>query len=102
MSQHSIAIPAATIDGFRAARTDAARVDRRAGRIMVSGRDRAAFLHGLLTNDIAALTPGRGCYAAYLTPQGRMITDLWVYEIGDAILLTIGFDIAPSLAKRLD
>ena len=30
----------------------------------------ATYLQGLLTNDIAALAPGTGCYAAYLTAQG--------------------------------
>ena len=36
-----------------------------------------------------ALKAGEGCYAAYLTPQGRMIADLYVYELGDVILLTV-------------
>ena len=40
--------------------------------IAVAGKDRAAYLQGLLTNDIQALTAGTGCYAAWLTPQGRM------------------------------
>ena len=31
---------------------------------------------------------GEGCYAAYLTAQGRMIADLWVYELGDVMLLS--------------
>ena len=47
------------------------------------GADRASYLQGLLTNDIQALTPGTGCYAAWLTPQGRMLTDLYVFESGD-------------------
>ena len=34
------------------------------------GADRRAYLQGLLSNDIVALVPGTGCYAAYLTPQG--------------------------------
>src|SRR4051812_36449654 len=59
------------------------------GRIVVSGADRASYLHALLTNDITALKPGTGCYSAYLTPQGRMICDLWVYELGDVILLDL-------------
>jgi folate-binding protein YgfZ len=75
---------------YRAARTGAASIDRTLrGRIMVRGRDRASYLQGLLTNDIAALRRGTGCYAAYLTPQGRMITDLFVYELGDQMLLTV-------------
>src|SRR5262245_4722247 len=45
----------------------AALIDRsHLGRMVVSGRDRASYLNGLLTNDIAALKPGDGCYAAYL------------------------------------
>jgi folate-binding protein YgfZ len=76
------------------------RIDR--GRIVVSGRDRASYLHGLLTNDIATLQGGEGCYAAYLTPQGRMITDLWVYELGDVILLVVGADQKDVLLQKLD
>jgi len=75
---------------YQAARRHSAWIDRsRRGRIVVSGRDRATYLQGLLTNDIAALTAGSGCYSAYLTPQGRMISDLWVYELGDVILLDL-------------
>jgi folate-binding protein YgfZ len=75
---------------YQAARQRAASIDRSSrGRIVVSGRDRASYLQGLLTNDIAALTAGMGCYAAYLTAQGRMISDLWVYELGDVILLNL-------------
>ncbi len=81
---------------YQAARRRAAWIDRSSrGRIVVSGRDRASYLQGLLTNDIAALAPGAGCYAAYLTPQGRMISDLWVYELGDVMLLDL-----PSVATK--
>jgi folate-binding protein YgfZ len=72
------------------------------GRIVVSGRDRASFLQGLLTNDVLALGAGRGCYAAYLTPQGRMVTDLWVYELGDVMLLVMNGDRKDALLARLD
>ena len=30
-----------------------------------------------------ALGEGRGCYAAYLTPQGRMIADMRLFETGE-------------------
>src|SRR5262245_58557073 len=77
-------------DAYEAARTRAAAIERSdRGCIVLSGRDRASYLQGLLTNDIAALEPGHGCYAAYLTPQGRMIADLYVYELGDAMLVTV-------------
>ena len=77
-------IPAVSAAAYDAARHRAAFLDRsHRGRIVVSGSDRASYLQGLLTNDIVALKAGQGCYAAYLTAQGRMIADLDVYELGD-------------------
>ena len=70
--------------------------------IGVSGRDRAAYLQGLLTNDIQALTQGTGCYAAWLTPQGRMLTDLHLFESGDMILLDVPTSELLATMQRLD
>jgi folate-binding protein YgfZ len=97
-------VPSVSLAAYDAARHRAAFVDRsdERGRLVVSGRDRAAYLHGLLTNDIAALTAGRGCYAAYLTPQGRMITDVFVYEIGDLMLLSMDAASKATLLAKLD
>src|SRR5687768_3532043 len=68
--------------------------------IAVAGTDRASFLQGLLTNDIQALTPGTGCYAAWLTPQGRMLTDMHVLESGGMILLDVpAATMAPTLER---
>ena len=64
--------------------------------LAVAGADRASYLQGLLTNDIQALSPGQGCYAAWLTPQGRMLTDMDVLESGDMILLDVPADRADS------
>jgi folate-binding protein YgfZ len=95
MPQHSI--------GYQAARAHAAFVVRaNRGRIIVSGSDRRAYLHGLLTNDIEALGAGHGCYAAYLTAQGRMIADLWVYELGDVVLLSMIGDVKATMLAKLD
>jgi folate-binding protein YgfZ len=70
--------------------------------IAVAGGDRASYLHGLLTNDIQALVAGSGCYAAWLTPQGRMLTDMHVLESGDMILLDVPAAEAESTLARLD
>ena len=72
------------------------------GVIRVSGADRAAWLQGLLTNDVAALAPGAGCYAAWLTPQGRMISDMSVLEAGDGTWLDVPGALASALVTRLD
>jgi folate-binding protein YgfZ len=88
---------------YDAARHGAAIVDRAdRARAVISGSDRRSYLHGLLTNDIAALSAGHGCYAAYLTPQGRMIADLWVYELGDVILLSFAREVKETIISKLD
>jgi folate-binding protein YgfZ len=88
---------------YSAARERAASLERSdRGRIVVSGADRAAYLQGLLTNDVASLKAGEGCYAAYLTAQGRMIADLYVYELGDVILLTVPLEQTTAVLERLD
>jgi folate-binding protein YgfZ len=72
---------------YTALREGAAIVDRSSrGRLMLTGQDRRAYLQGLLTNDTAALTAGTGCYAAYLTAQGRMIADVRLFELGEGLL----------------
>lgn len=96
-------VPAISTAAYTAARHRAAFLDRSArGRIVVSGNDRATYLQGLLTNDIPALKPGDGCYAAYLTPQGRMIADLLVYEVGDVMLLTMDGSVKDTVLTMLD
>src|SRR5262245_35991707 len=96
-------VPAIPIQAYDAARHRVGLVDRAEyAYIVVSGKDRASYLQGLLTNDIAALGPGQGCYAAYLTAQGRMIADLWVYELGDVMLLRLLRDVKPAVLARLD
>jgi len=70
--------------------------------IAVAGPDRASFLHGLLTNDTQSLTAGHGCYAAWLTPQGRMLCDLHVIESGDMILLDVPAEEVTQIAERLE
>jgi folate-binding protein YgfZ len=70
--------------------------------LAVAGNDRASFLQGLLTNDIQALGAGGGCYAAWLTPQGRMLTDMHVLESDGMMLLDVPAAQAEATAARLD
>jgi folate-binding protein YgfZ len=72
------------------------------GRVAVRGADRKTFLHALLTNDIALLSAGTGCYAALLTPQGRMIADMNVFELGDVMLVDVRREVKDALLQRFD
>lgn len=72
------------------------------GQLAVAGRERASYLQGLLTNDIVALVPGSGCYAAWLSPQGRMLTDMHVLQSDSMILLDLPLDQTAPTLQRLD
>lgn len=72
------------------------------GRILLTGNDRRTYLQGLLTNDIEALQPGTGCYAAMLTAQGRMMTDMRVLELGEEILLGVPAEVTTAIRDHLD
>jgi folate-binding protein YgfZ len=84
-------------------REGAALIDRHhRGRIVARGSDRKSFLQALLTNDILALGADSGCYAALLTSQGRMVTDMRVFELGDATLLDVPGAVKDTLLATLD
>lgn len=92
-----------SLDQYRALHTAAGvypRTDR--GRLLLTGADRRSYLQGLLSNDVAALTAGTGCYATLLTAQGRMISDMRVFELGDGVLLDLEVAVAESVRAHLD
>lgn len=55
--------------------------------LAATGEDRVAFLQGMLTNDVKALAPGQGAYAAILDLQGKVVSDLRVYAQAERMLL---------------
>lgn len=86
------------VEAYQRATAGAVWIDKRAhGRLRFEGRDAASFLHALVSNDVESLQPGQGVYATYLTPQGRMLADLRLYRMADAVLAGV----APGLAGRL-
>src|SRR4051794_20988039 len=54
------------------------------GKLLLTGSEAKDFLHGQISNDVLALEPGSGCYAAFLTHKGKMLGDLRVLDAGDA------------------
>jgi len=76
------------------------RADR--GRLRFTGADRVSFLQALVTNDLIALKSHQGTYAAYLTPQGRMVTDLHLFLRPDSIVADVPWALASGLAAKFD
>src|ERR671914_399421 len=52
----------------------------------LEGAEEAAVVRS--TQDVESLEPGRGAYAAFLTPKGKMLGDLRVLDLGDELLLS--------------
>jgi folate-binding protein YgfZ len=57
------------------------------GKLAITGPEAKPFLQGLVSNDVESLTAGHGCYAAVLTPKGKMIGDLRILDTGEELLL---------------
>lgn len=62
------------------------------------GEDAAAFLQGLVTNDVTSLLP---VWCGLLTPQGKALFDFIVWPSGDGLLLDCEADAADALVRRL-
>jgi tRNA-modifying protein YgfZ len=69
---------------YRVLTESCALVDRsERGKLALTGLQAAEFLNGQVTNDVLALAPGEGCYAAFLTHKGKMLGDLRVLAVAE-------------------
>ncbi|HEY6391815.1 MAG TPA: hypothetical protein VIX89_11090, partial [Bryobacteraceae bacterium] len=86
------------MNGYEALRTGAAWLDLSArGKIKLTGEDRARLLHAMTTNHIQQLVPGAGCYAFFLTAQGRILSDANILCRPDHFLL----DLEPESREKI-
>jgi hypothetical protein len=75
------------------------------GVVKVAGDDARQFLNGLFTADIGKVTPDDPCFAALLTPQGKIIVDAIVAEApardGGGFFLDVPKALASACVDRL-
>lgn len=69
--------------------------------IRIAGPDWRSFLQGLLTQDVETLGDGETRYAALLTPQGRLLHDLFVIAEGEGAWLDVAAETRDALFGRL-
>src|SRR5207253_2672695 len=72
------------------------------GIIRLTGGDRASWLQGMVTNDVQKLAPGSGCYAAHLTPQGKIVAHMHILADADALWLSLERAAIPNLLSAFD
>ena len=59
-------------------------------RMRVAGAKAAELVNGMVTSDVASLTPGRGQYSAALTAKGKIVADPRIFSTDDGILIDVG------------
>ncbi len=69
--------------------------------IAVSGPDWRSFLQGLLTQDVETLAPGELRFSGLLTPQGKLLYDLFVAGTEDGALLDVAAEHRAAILQRL-
>jgi folate-binding protein YgfZ len=69
--------------------------------VAVGGEDWRSFLQGLLTQDVDSLAAGELRYAAFLTPQGRLLVDLFVLGTDEGAILDVAAERRDDLIRRL-
>jgi len=69
--------------------------------LRLSGDDVRGFLQGLVTNDLALLTPERPLWAGLLTAQGKALFDFILWEDGEDVLIDCEAEQAEPLMRRL-
>jgi folate-binding protein YgfZ len=96
--------PTVELDGqYRALREGCGLLDRsERAQLMVGGPDSVDFLQGQLSNDVEALAPGTGCYAALLDRKGGVQADMRVLRLDDQDLwLDMDPEVAGVVARHL-
>jgi folate-binding protein YgfZ len=64
---------------------------------LVTGERPLGFLHDVVTQDVADLSPGRGAIAAVLTDKGRVVAEVRVSPVLGGALLDAEPDAAPGI-----
>ncbi|WP_293677439.1 folate-binding protein YgfZ [uncultured Phenylobacterium sp.] len=69
--------------------------------IAIAGEDWRSFLQGLITQDVDTLAPGEARFGALLTPQGRLLYDLFVVGREDGAWLDVEAEYRAAIIQRL-
>jgi folate-binding protein YgfZ len=71
-------------------------------RIAIAGSDRVRWMNGMVTNNIRDLASGRGVYAFMLNPQGRILADMTVFDLGETLLVETDRSQAEKILATFD
>lgn len=70
--------------------------------LALRGRDRATWLNGMVTQDVRAVPPGRGVYAAIVGLKGKLLADAWIHGRDDELLVVLPRGRADEVLEHFD
>jgi glycine cleavage system T protein len=70
--------------------------------LRIQGPDRVSFLQGMVSNDVSALAPGQGLYAAVLDVHGKILSDVRIRCAEDSFLLDLWEPLKDRILSHLD
>jgi len=70
------------------------------GKLLLTGSEAAEYLQGQVTNDVEALQPGEGCYAALLSHKGKLVADMRVLRGPDWVWLDTEPGALPAILRN--
>lgn len=90
-------------EAYRSARGACALADLPGRAVLAAtGPKRQSFLHGMLSNDIAAVAPGGGCLSSLMDAKGRLLCLFRVLMTPDALLLEMPADRLDFVTRALE
>jgi len=72
------------------------------GKLRITGRERATWLHNIVSNMVEKLAVGDGNYGTFLTDRGKMVGDFRLLVRDDCLLLDTEPELADSLPAAMD
>lgn len=72
------------------------------GTIAIEGKDRQSWLNGLVTCDVMKVAPGAAAYGLAVVKVGRIITDLFVLDAGERLLVGLPREKVEPLREHLE
>jgi folate-binding protein YgfZ len=69
--------------------------------VKIAGVDKKEFIQGLISNDVSKITSDSSIYAAFLTPQGKFLEDLFISEIDDSYYIDTALATRDEFIKKL-
>jgi tRNA-modifying protein YgfZ len=68
--------------------------------ISITGETALTWLHNLLTCDVSTLGVGSAAYGALLSPQGKILHDMFVYNAGGRVLIDCATEQRAGLLQK--